>query len=69
MCGILLQPVVPRVTARLLDALCKDVRGLGAAWVGRGREQLERIHRVMLLPKEVEVVGGDGRGVNVDGRR
>lgn len=71
MCGILLQPIVPRVTARLLDALrvgeSEDERGLGAAQVGKGREQPGAMRRVMLVPKEVEGAGDVGGGV--DGER
>lgn len=71
MCGILLQPIVPRVAARLLDALrvgeSEDERGLGAAQVGKGREQPGAMRRVMLVPKEVEGAGDVGGGV--DGER
>lgn len=73
MCGILLQPIVPRVAARLLDALRvgegEDERGLGAAQVGKGREEAGRMRRVVLVPKEVDVDGGDGGDVGVKGER
>lgn len=74
MCGILLQPIVPRVAARLLDALRvgtgEDERGLGAAQVGKGREEPGRMRRVVLVPKEVDVDGdGKGGGMDVKGGR
>lgn len=71
MCGILLQPIVPRVAARLLDALRvgegEDERGLDAACVGKGGEEPGRMRRVVLVPKEVDVDGGDGGDVGVKG--
>lgn len=72
MCGILLQPIVPRVAARLLDALRvgegEDERGLGAAQVGKGREQPGAMRRVVLVPKEGDVDGeGGDANVNVTG--
>lgn len=71
MCGILLQPILPGVAARLLDALhvgeSEDERGLGAAQVGKGREQPGAMRRVTLVPKEVEGAGDVGGGV--DGER
>lgn len=69
MCGILLQPIVPRVAARLLDALRvgtgEDERGLDAACVGKGREQPGAMRRVVLVPKDV-VVDGEGGDANVN---
>lgn len=72
MCGILLQPIVPRVAARLLDALrvgeSEDERGLGAAQVGKGREEPGAMRRVVLVPKEGDVDGeGGDANVNVTG--
>lgn len=79
MCGILLQPILPGVAARLLDALRvgegEDERGLDAAQVGKGREQPGAMRRVVLVPKEVVVdsEGGDAnvnvKGGGVDGGR
>lgn len=69
MCGILLQPIVPRVAARLLDALRvgegEDERGLRAACVGKGREQPGAMRRVVLVPKDV-VIDGEGGDANVN---
>lgn len=72
MCGILLQPIVPRVAARLLDALRvgtgEDECGLDAACVGKGREQPGAMRRVVLVPKEGDVDGeGGDANVNVKG--
>lgn len=72
MCGILLQPILPGVAARLLDALRvgtgEDERGLDAAQVGKGREQPGAMRRVVLVPKEGDVDGeGGDANVNVKG--
>lgn len=72
MCGILLQPILPGVAARLLDALRvgtgEDERGLDAAQVGKGREEPGAMRRVVLVPKEGDVDGeGGDANVNVTG--